>query len=131
MRSSRAAAVLLFAVAGCASAPRTIGGVRVVSLGSPERAYVELLRGPPETASMESGVVSLAPGKTVGVHDTEDYEEIVIPLEGRGELRTPGSAPVALVPGLAAYSPPHTSHDVANVSRESIFRYVFVAARAR
>jgi quercetin dioxygenase-like cupin family protein len=131
MRSSMGLTALFFAAAGCASAPRTTGGVKVVSLGSPEQAYVEVLHGPPETASMQSGVVSLAPGKSVGQHDTEDYEEIVIPLEGRGELRTPGSAPIALLPGLAAYSPPHTSHDVANVSGESIFRYVFVAARTR
>ncbi len=79
---------------------------------------------------MQSGVVTLAPGKSVDTHDTKDYEEIVIPLDGRGELRVPGRSPIALAPGLVAYSPPHTPHDVANVG-DTVFRYVFVAARTR
>jgi quercetin dioxygenase-like cupin family protein len=99
-------------------------------LGGAEQKYVELLRGPPETASMQSGVVALAPGESVGAHDTKDYEEMILPLEGRGELRLAGEPPLALSPGVAAYSPPHTRHDVANVG-DGVFRYVFVAARAR
>jgi quercetin dioxygenase-like cupin family protein len=79
---------------------------------------------------MQSGAVSLAPGKTVGTHDTEGYEELVIPLEGRGELRIPGRAPVPIAPGVVAYAPPHTAHDVANVG-DGVFRYVFVAAPRR
>jgi quercetin dioxygenase-like cupin family protein len=120
---------LLLALCGCAATPKVTGGVKVVSLGTAEQDYVELRRGPPETASMESGAVSLAPGKTVGMHDTGSYEELLVPLEGRGELRVPGRPSIPLAPGLVAYSPPHTSHDVANVG-PGIFRYVFVAARA-
>jgi quercetin dioxygenase-like cupin family protein len=129
MRLPGALAALLLLDVACASSART-GWPKVIPLGTAQQEYVELLRGPPETASMQSGVVALAPGESVGVHDTEDYEELVLPLEGRGELRIPGRAPLPLAPGVAAYSPPHTSHDVANVG-EGVFRYVFVAARAR
>jgi quercetin dioxygenase-like cupin family protein len=121
-------ASLLLALAGCASTPRAPGVVRVVPLGAADQPYVELLGGHSGSGSMESGAVSLAPGKTVGVHDTEDYEELIIPLEGRGELRVAGRPPIAIAPGLVAYTPPHTPHDVANVG-DTAFRYVFVAAR--
>jgi quercetin dioxygenase-like cupin family protein len=119
--------VLVGALAGCAPTPRAPGSVRVIPLGAADQPYVELLGGHSGAVSMESGAVSLAPGKTVGVHDTEDYEELVIPLEGRGELRVPGHPPIAIAPGVVAYAPPHTPHDVANVG-DTVFRYVFVAA---
>lgn len=122
-------AAALLAATGCAPKAAAPRGVKVVPFGASDRDYVEVVGGPPESASMESGVVALAPGKSVGAHDTKDYEEIVIPLEGRGELRVAGRAPVALAPGMAVYSPPHTAHDVANVGGE-VFRYVFVAAKA-
>lgn len=122
--------VIAFVVLGGCASPRPPPAVKVAPFGSTGEPYVELLRGPPETVSMQSGVVALEPGKTVGAHDTEDYEEMVIPLEGRGELRIPGRAPIALAPGVAAYAPPHTPHDIANAG-ETVFRYVFVAAKAR
>jgi quercetin dioxygenase-like cupin family protein len=64
------------------------------------------------------------------MHDTEQYEELVIPLEGQGELRIPGREPLPLAPGVVAYAPPNTTHDVANVG-PTVFRYVFVAAPVR
>jgi mannose-6-phosphate isomerase-like protein (cupin superfamily) len=64
------------------------------------------------------------------MHDTEDHEELIVPLEGRGELRSPGRAPVPLTPGLLAYSPPHTRHDVANVG-DTVLRYLFIVAPRR
>jgi quercetin dioxygenase-like cupin family protein len=103
---------------------------RVISLGAPEAAYVELLGGPPASVSMESGVVALAPGATVGAHDTKSYEELVIPLEGAGELRVEGEPPLPLAPGSAAYTPPHTKHDVANTGTV-VLRYIYVAAPTR
>lgn len=123
-------ALLLLALTGCAAYATTKPVATVVPLGPPESAYVELLRGPPQTASMESGAVSLAPHASVGAHDTEDYEELLVPVEGRGELRIDGQAPLALSPGLVAYTPPHTRHDVVNVG-DVVFRYIYVAARTR
>lgn len=40
--------------------------------------YQELLSGPTDSVHMRSGLVVLAPGKSVGKHSTEDHEEIVI-----------------------------------------------------
>jgi quercetin dioxygenase-like cupin family protein len=127
MRPPRQLALVLFAAAGCAPPPKPVTTEpKVVAFGPSDRHWVEILDGP----SMESGVVALAPGTSAGAHDTKDYEEVVIPLEGRGELRIAGRAPIPLGPGMAAYTPPHTAHDVANAG-DAVFRYVFVAAKTR
>jgi len=128
MRPSFALGALI--LSGCAAGVATKPVATVVQLGPSDRPYVELLRGPPQSVSMESGAVSLAPHASVGEHDTEDYEELLVPLEGRGELRARSQAPLALSPGLVAYTPPHTRHDVVNTG-DVVFRYVYVAARTR
>ena len=47
--------------------------------------YQPILKGPPDSATMRSGLVVLFPGDDVGEHSTENCEEIVIVLEGQGE----------------------------------------------
>ena len=103
--------------------------IRAVPMPADFHPYLELLSGPPETASMESGLVTLLPGHAAGVHNTERFEEVLLPLDGEGELRAPGRAPVKVKPGVLLYVPPHTEHDVANTGTRNL-KYVFVAARA-
>lgn len=103
--------------------------VKVVALEPGDQPYFLLLNGPPETKSMKSGLVTLAPGKSIGAHNTRDHEEMIIPLEGRGELRIAGRDPIVLKPGLVTYAPPHTEHDVVNTG-EGRLRYIFIVARA-
>jgi hypothetical protein len=43
-------------------------------------------------------------------------------------VRQAGREALPLAPGVVAFSPPHTMHDVANVGG-AVFRYVFVATR--
>jgi len=57
---------------------------RVINVDQGEKAYCRLLGGPPESVTMRSGKVVLAPGESVGKHNTECYEELVIILEGEG-----------------------------------------------
>jgi mannose-6-phosphate isomerase-like protein (cupin superfamily) len=94
----------------------TGGDVRQVVLG-----------GPPQTAGMRSGVVVLRPGASVGRHSTGEREEIVVVLEGRGEVRVAGVPPLAVEAGTAAYVPPRRSHDVMNTGERPL-RYVYVVA---
>ena len=86
-----------------------------------------LLGGPPQTGGMRSGVVVLAPGASVGRHTTGAREEVIVVLEGRGEVRVEGRASLAVDAGTAAYVPPATVHDVANTA-DAPFRYVYVVA---
>ncbi len=103
--------------------------VKVISLDPGEQSYYLMLSGPPETKSMKSGLVTLAPGKSIGVHNTKTNEEMIIPLEGQGELRIAGHDPIVLKPGLVTYAPPHTEHDVVNTGGGRL-RYIFIVARA-
>jgi mannose-6-phosphate isomerase-like protein (cupin superfamily) len=102
---------------------------RVIQLDPPAKEYTRVLGGPPETVTMRSGQVVLAPGKAVGEHGTEGYEEVVIVLAGSGEMRVAGGTTLSLAPGSVAYCPPQTTHDVVNTGAVPL-RYLYVVARA-
>ena len=103
---------------------------KVIRLEAEGRGYVRLLGGPPETSTMRSGLVTLAPGTTVGKHSTQGFEELVIVLEGQGELRVTGGETLRLSEGTAAYCPPRTEHDVVNTGTKPL-RYIYVVAEAK
>ena len=126
--------ILLGVIGGSAGDARAADSPRgpqpkVVFLEPGDKSYLPLLGGPPETASIRSGLVTLAPGKAVGAHDTEKNEELLVPLEGSGELRIEGRAPIAIRPGLVTYAPAHTKHDVVNTGKTPL-RYIYVVAKA-
>jgi mannose-6-phosphate isomerase-like protein (cupin superfamily) len=119
-----------FATVSRAEAPAAGPAVKFMRLDTGGKGELRLLGGPPETATMHSGLVELAPGKSVGRHSTKDNEEIVIVLDGKGEMRFwNGHAPVHLEAGTAVYGPPQTEHDVVNTGTSTL-RYVYVVARA-
>jgi len=89
--------------------------------------YRPLLEGPPATAGMRSGFVTLAPGKSVGQHSTGRHEEVLVVLSGSGRMSFGGHPSADLVAPCAAYCPPDTEHDVTNTSSEPL-RYVYVVA---
>jgi mannose-6-phosphate isomerase-like protein (cupin superfamily) len=104
--------------------------VEVVALPATPRPFFQILGGPPETVSMEAGLVTLAPGKSVGLHDTRNYEEVLVPLSGEGELRTPGQNALPVKQGVVVYSPPATQHDVVNTGSAPL-SYIFIVARVK
>ena len=79
---------------------------------------------------MLSGVVVLAPGKSVGKHSTKEYEEIVIILEGEGTMLINGGKPLPLKAGWAAYGPPQTEHDVVNTGTGTL-KYIYIVAKTK
>jgi quercetin dioxygenase-like cupin family protein len=88
------------------------------------------LLGPPRSVGMRSGLVVLAPGADCGWHSTDDYEELVICLEGNGEVRSEGSATRPVAAGQFAYNPPRTRHCIYNTGATTM-RYVYVVAPAQ
>jgi len=94
------------------------------------REYVRLLGGPPESMVMKSGAVALQPGTTVGKHNTEGYEELLIVLEGEGSLLLGESQQLEMKTGSVLYCPPDTEHDVRNTD-SGILRYIYVVAKTR
>lgn len=88
-----------------------------------------LLKGYPQTAGMRSGVVWLKPGETVGWHTTAANEETLVILRGKGEVEIDGAASMPVEPGLTAYVPPATRHNVKNTG-DAELEYVYVVAPA-
>ena len=94
-----------------------------------EEHYKRLLAGPPQNPCLRSGLVNLLPGASVGKHNTEDYEEMVIVLEGQGEmLGTEGR--VVINTRQAAYCPPHTEHDVLNPGDVPL-KYIYIVTKTK
>ena len=104
-------------------------GPRVIRLDPAGADHLPILGGPPESVSMRSGLVILAPGNSVGLHSTKDFEELLIVLEGQGELQITAQDSLALGAGVAAYCPPQTEHNVLNTGTVPL-RYVYVVAKA-
>src|SRR3974377_974698 len=102
--------------------------IRAIPLDPGDQPYMWLLRGIPETGSFRSGLVTLAPGKSIGVHNSGVNEEILVPLEGEGELRFSDRAPIVIKPGMITYAPAHTEHDVTNTGTGRL-RYIFITAK--
>ena len=118
-------ALLLPACALAAAAPAP----KVVKLDAQGKGYLAILSGPPETATMRSGLVVLEPGKAVGTHSTGANEELLVVLEGAGEFRLEGET-LPLAAGTALYCPPGRTHDVFNTGTKAL-RYVYVTASTR
>jgi mannose-6-phosphate isomerase-like protein (cupin superfamily) len=95
---------------------------------SPDSA--QILNGSPETVSMRSGYMILAPSKSVGRHSTKDNEEAIVVLAGTAEMRIIGGSTLQLHPYCVAYCPPNTEHDVTNTGIDTL-RYVYIIARAK
>jgi mannose-6-phosphate isomerase-like protein (cupin superfamily) len=78
---------------------------------------------------MRAGMVTLGAGEECGRHNTEDYEELLIIVEGQGEAELEGYGALALAAGHVAYVPPGTFHNVRNRGPGPL-RYVYVVAPA-
>jgi mannose-6-phosphate isomerase-like protein (cupin superfamily) len=102
---------------------------RSIALPANEVNYQAILSGKPDSAGMRSGYVRLMPGEAVGLHSTDGNEELVIPLAGTGEMRSPGTAALPIQTGRVFYNPPHTPHDVVNTGSEPLC-YIYVVAKA-
>jgi len=103
---------------------------KVVKLDTQGKGHLAILSGPPETATMRSGLVVLEPGKTVGKHSTGANEELLVVLEGTGEFRILDGETLPLVGGTALYCPTNRTHDVFNTGKTTL-RYVYITASTR
>jgi quercetin dioxygenase-like cupin family protein len=102
---------------------------KMIQLDPKGQDYLRILAGPPETFTLRSGLVVLAPQKSVGKHNTGNYEELVIILDGQAEMQIIGGESMRLTKGFAAYCPPHTEHDVLNIGQDTL-RYIYIVAEA-
>jgi mannose-6-phosphate isomerase-like protein (cupin superfamily) len=103
---------------------------KVIELDSRGKDYLQILGGPPESVTMKSGLVVLEPNKSVGRHSTGQHEELLVILEGQGEMSFRDGSKLELKANRALYCPPETEHDVSNTGR-NVLRYVYIVASTR
>jgi mannose-6-phosphate isomerase-like protein (cupin superfamily) len=87
-----------------------------------EPSYQRLMQAP-ATLGLKAGRVYLEPGKECGVHSTEDREELLVFLAGRGQAVI-GRGNLAVGQGKVCYIPPRTEHNIINTGDEPLV-YVF------
>ena len=103
---------------------------KVIALDPRGQGDMQLLKGPPETVTMKSGLVVLAPGKSVGKHSTGQHEELLVVFEGQGKMSFKDGSTLGVKGNQVLYCPPETEHNVTNTGR-GVLRYVYVVASTK
>ncbi len=100
----------------------------VLTLPGPEVPYCPILS-PPVSVTMRSGLVTLQGGGDVGKHSTNDHEEILVILEGAGDVEADGYGRRPVKGGQVVFIPPRTVHNVYHTGPAPL-RYIYIVARA-
>jgi quercetin dioxygenase-like cupin family protein len=100
-----------------------------ITLDMSSADFFPILGGPPDSVTLRSGLVVLGPAQSVGRHSTGGFEEMVIVLEGEGEMLLGDGSILSLARHTVAYCPPETEHDVRNCG-EGTMRYIYMVAKA-
>jgi mannose-6-phosphate isomerase-like protein (cupin superfamily) len=103
---------------------------KLITLNLDSSNYQSIFKGSPETVSMHSGLVTLKPGETVGDHNTDDYEEMLVVFSGKGQMTFNNNQIFNLKYGIIAYCPPHTEHDVKNIGIIPL-KYLYIATKTK
>ena len=100
----------------------------IADLPSDGEKYVPVLNRE-NAAALKSGLVTLQPGESIGSHNTEEKEELILIIEGAGCIETETNGKQPIKQGQIAFNPPQTQHNVINNS-SNILRYLYVVARS-
>jgi quercetin dioxygenase-like cupin family protein len=99
----------------------------VLSLPDDGIKYHEILKST-QSATMRSGLVTLQSGQDVGSHTTGKHEELLVILDGVGEVEVERHGRQRIQNGCVAYIPPATQHNVFNVDTQPL-RYLYIVSR--
>lgn len=101
-----------------------------IKLDLSKEEYQPILNSEQETIFMKSGLVTLNPGESVGFHNTRNYEELIIVLQGQGKAVIKGKNSFDINPQIFVYIPPETEHDMVNTGTEKL-KYIYVVSKTR
>ena len=79
---------------------------------------------------MRSGLVILQPGESVGSHNTHDNEELLVILDGAGEIEAERLGKEKVTAGMVAYMPPHNQHNV-HCTGTAPLKYIYIVSKAK
>jgi mannose-6-phosphate isomerase-like protein (cupin superfamily) len=80
------------------------------------------------SVQMGSALVTLQPGENVGSHNTGMHEELLVILEGIGEVEAQGVEKQRVSEQSVVYISPSNQHNVSNVGSTPL-RYIYVVSK--
>ncbi len=101
---------------------------KLIKLTSTEK-YQRLISRELGSSGIKSGHVVLKPGENVGEHTTNDKEEVIIVLKGKGKAIIDKDSIFNIENNIVLYIPPKTLHDIKNTGSSSL-EYIFVTSLA-
>lgn len=103
--------------------------VKIVKL-DPGSKYQRLFSRDSGTCGMKSGHVILKEGEEIGEHSTNDLEEALVILKGKGRLVINNKEGVDFEGNAVLYVPPDTIHNVKNAGSGAL-EYIFITSNAK
>jgi mannose-6-phosphate isomerase-like protein (cupin superfamily) len=101
---------------------------KIVKLESGAK-YQRLFNKDSGTRGMKSGHVTLKEGEEIGEHSTNDLEEALVILKGKGQLVINNKDAMDFEADAVLYVPPGTIHNVKNIGK-GILEYIFITSYA-
>jgi len=102
---------------------------KIVKLDSSSK-YQRLFSRDTGTCGIKSGHVILKEGEEIGEHSTNDLEEALVILKGKGRLVINKEAGLDFEDNVVLYVPPGTIHNVKNTGSCAL-EYVFITSNAK
>ena len=88
-----------------------------------------LLQGKPQTNGMRAGKIFLLPGQDCKKHSTNNNEELLVFLAGKGEVIIEKGDCLQVGVKKVCYIPPETVHSVRNTGEEPLI-YIYCVSAA-
>ncbi len=102
---------------------------KIVRLKSGSR-YQRLISRDSGTCNIKAGHVILKKGEEIGKHSTDDLEEALVILKGKGRLEIGNAEALDFKDNTVLYVPPDTVHNIRNTGAK-ILKYIFITSNAR
>jgi len=103
---------------------------KIITFNPDSTSYQEIFDGEKDSVVFYSGVVTVEPNTSGHMHSTEIYEEIIVVLEGEGQVRITKQKNLDLKFGNIAFIPPNTEHQVFNTGTKN-FKYIYIATKSK
>lgn len=102
---------------------------KIIKLVSDSK-YQRLFSKDSGTCGIKAGHVILKKGEDIGEHSTNDMEEALVILKGRGRLIINREDCLDFEDNAVLYVPPQTIHNVKNTGSENL-EYIFITSNAK
>ena len=74
-----------------------------------------------------SGLVTLKSKESIGLHNTQNKEEVLIILQGQAQVSSGKHSRIKVKKNFFVYIPPQTDHDLKNIGK-TVLKYVYITA---